>query len=379
MEDQVIEQKEFHPFANELKKATEALKPKVTEEPANQTDQLVEKINQETKEEPKVEAVSTTEEKPKEPEPAEALSEPEFSFGEPEAKEVSQPTDVFKKIGSALEFGELKDESELIAKVNELRTERDNLKKATDVPYEGVPDVLKEAIEAAKKGADWQSLMGASIDYSKVDPIQVFEYEYEMQLKHRYQTPDGKIDYDKLDADLDSFPEAEKVMRGNDIIRQKVAEQAARKASILAAAERQQNEFNSKLSESTNNASKLFPKERYGVTFEQKHIDYLREGIVSRNLIKKHLGSIDESTLTRLDADKLARTIAAAEMVGNISEFRYKQGQVDKARELLAKNTNAAIETSAVPARPEVTGDKPLTPQEKLARYQAQFGGQGRL
>lgn len=383
MENTAIQEpKEFHPMAAELKKAAESLKPK-EEAPSNpftDVNAAAEKINPTPVEETKAEAVPVAQEAPKEAEPTEDLKEPEFDFGEPdEPTQSSQSVDVFKKLGGALEFGEVKDESEFIAKVNELKQERDNLKKVADAPYEGIPEPLKDALEAAKKGADWYSLIGLSTDYTKADPVQVFEYEYELQLKHRYQKADGTIDYEKLDADLDSFPEAEKVMRGNDIIRQKTAEQNARKSEILARAERVQNEFNAKLADSTKNVNKFFPKERYGVNFEPKHTDYIYSGITSRNLIKKHLGNIDETVLTRLDTDKLARTIAAAELVGNISEFRYKQGQVDKARELLKSNTNAQIETPAVPARPSTSGDKPVTPQERLARFYEQMNGQGRL
>lgn len=383
-EEQIFQEKEFHPFASELKKVADSLKPK--EEPKaepTEVDKLAEKINPTPEEEPKAEkTVSAAEEPQKEAEPTEELKEPEFNFGEPDSttEESKQPpVELLKKIGSALDFGDLKDESELIAKVSELRTERDKYKKEVEVPLDGVPEVLKQAVEAAKQGADWYTLMGFSTDYSKLDPVQVFEYEYEAQLKHRYQKPDGTVDYEKLDADLDAFPEAEKVMRGNDIIRQKTAEQNARKTEIYNQAQQVRQQFDSKLAESTKNVSKFFPKERYGVSFEPRHTEYIYSGISSRNLIKKHLGNIDESVLTRLDTDKLARTIAAAELVGNISEFRYKQGQVEKARELLAKNTNAAIETPAVPARPELTGDKPLTPQERLAKYHEQFRGQGRL
>lgn len=380
MENQEVEQKEFHPFAEQLKKATESFK----KEPEVKTEakaEVVENKAPESTESPKDEAVPVETETKETTEKKEELNEPEFSFGEPENTTESAPssTDYLKKIGGALDFGELKSEEELIQKVNALRTERDSFKKEAETPYEGIPPVLKDAVEAAKMGADWYSLMGVSTDYTKADPVQVFEYEYEMQLQDRYRKEDGSVDYERLDADLDSFPENEKILRGNDIIRQKMAEQNAVRNNILAQAEYRKQTFNNKLADSTLNVSKFFPKDRYGVSFEQKHTDYIREGINSRNLIKKHLGAIDESVLMQMDTDKLARTIAAAEMVGNISEFRYKQGQVDKARELLAKNTNAQVETSAIPARPDSVGDRQLTPQEKLARYHEQFRGTGRL
>lgn len=380
MENQEVEQKEFHPLAEQLKKATESFK----KEPEAKTEakaEVVENKAPESEESPKVEAVPDETETKETTEKKEELNEPEFSFGEPEDTKESapSPTDYLKKIGGALEFGELKSEEELIEKVNALRTERDSFKKEAETPYEGIPPILKDAVEAAKMGADWYALMGVSTDYTKADPVQVFEYEYEMQLRDRYKKEDGSIDYDRLDADLDSFPENEKILRGNDIIRQKMTEQNAMRNNILAQAEHRRQVFNNKLTDSTLNVSKFFPKDRYGVSFEQKHTDYIRDGINSRNLIKKHLGAIDESVLMQMDTDKLARTIAAAEMVGNISEFRYKQGQVDKARELLAKNTNAQVETSAIPARPESVGDRQLTPQEKLAKYHEQFRGVGRL
>ena len=160
MEDQIVEQKEFHPFAEQLKKATESFK----KEPEANTEakaEVVENKAPESTESPKDEAVPVEAETKETTEKKEELNEPEFSFGEPEDTTESTPssTDYLEKIGGALDFGELKSEEELIQKVTALKTERDSFKKEAETPYEGIPPILKDAVEAAKMGADWYSLI----------------------------------------------------------------------------------------------------------------------------------------------------------------------------------------------------------------------------
>ena len=116
-EEQNFQEKEFHPFASELKKVADNLKPKQEEQAEpTQVDKLAEKINPTPTEEPKAEkTVSAAEESPKEAEPTEELKEPEFNFGEPDStteESTQPPVELLKKIGSALDFGDLKDESE---------------------------------------------------------------------------------------------------------------------------------------------------------------------------------------------------------------------------------------------------------------------------
>lgn len=83
-----------------------------------------------------------------------------------EPKTTTEPTitpepyhvQISKKVGF-----ELKDEDDLVAKLK------------TD-PYEGVPANLKKAVELAKKGGDFLSLLKVSqVDYGQIDPVGLYE------------------------------------------------------------------------------------------------------------------------------------------------------------------------------------------------------------
>jgi hypothetical protein len=179
--------------------------------------------------------------------------------------------------------------------------------------------------------------------------------------------------------DIDAIPEANRMFQGEQVKKQIVSEQQARKNQILQVAEQQRQEFNSKLAESTRDIQKLFPKETFGVDLTAQHSEYFYKGISSRELVKKHLGNIDEATLSRLDPNKLLATIAKAEMARELTEYSYSRGAVETKREILKRGQNVQIETPAIPARPDVAGDKPVTPEQKLKNYYSSLNQPGRL
>lgn len=83
---------------------------------------------------------------------------PEEPKTEPAKETEPYHVQIAKKVGF-----ELKDEDELIAKL-----------KAD--PFEGVPANLKKAVELAKKGGDFLQLLKVSqVDYSQIDPVNLYE------------------------------------------------------------------------------------------------------------------------------------------------------------------------------------------------------------
>lgn len=284
-----------------------------------------------------------------------------------------------KKFGSALGL-EVKDETELVQTVTERLAKVKQLETEKETILQGVPENLKEAIEVAKKGGDWQTLVGNAIDVSALDSIEVFEREYERRNASKYKLADGTIDYEKLDAALDAIPNELKEFQG-DAIKQQIAQvQQTKKLQIIQAAERQQMEFKSKLSEATKEISKVLPKESFGITFEPKHSEFLYSGIANQSLVKKHLGDVPAELMARLDPTKLVKAIALAEYGDKIAKFQYSQGQVAAKKELLSKVQNVSIPTGSLPAAPEQTeAEKPKTSVQKLKEHRDRHIQKGSL
>lgn len=285
----------------------------------------------------------------------------------------------FKKFGSALGL-EVKDETELVqtvterfAKVSQLETEKETI-------LQGVPENLKEAIEVAKKGGDWQSLVSSSIDVNALNALEVFDREYERRNIHRFKKPDGSVDVEAFNAELDAIPEALARFEGDAIIQRIAQAQQAKKLAILQQAEHQQMAFRSKLSEAVKDVSKILPKESFGITFEPKHSEFLYAGISNNTLIKKHLGDIPPEIVAKIDPTKLIKAIALSEYGDKIAKFQYSQGQVAAKKELLSKVQNVSIPTGSLPAPPEQTeAEKPKTSVEKLKAHRDRYIKQGSL
>lgn len=284
-----------------------------------------------------------------------------------------------KKFGSALGL-EVKDETELVQTVTERLAKVKQLETEKDTILQGVPENLKEAIEVAKKGGDWQTLVGNMIDVSALDSVEVFEREYERRNASKYKLPDGSIDFEKLDAALDAIPNELKEFQG-DAIKQQIAQvQQQKKLQIIQAAEQQQMAFKSKLSEAAKDISKVLPKESFGITFEPKHSEFLYSGIANQTLIKKHLGDVPPEVLAKFDPSKLVKAIALSEYGDKIAKFQYSQGQVAAKKELLNKVQNVQITTGSIPAAPEVTDSEKAKPSHvKLKEMRDRHIKQGSL
>lgn len=310
------------------------------------------------------EQASTTSPKPTES-PKEETVEFKWDAGIVEEKPTSTTFDI-KRLGSALQI-DANTEDEFVKTISENLTKLKTLETEVSKVFEGVDPNLKEAIELAKKGGDWQSFIGNSlVDTTKLDPVELFNQEYEKQNIARFKKPDGTIDYDALDAEIDSIPAGVKLMQGNSLKNELYLKQVQRKQQLVEQAQKQQEVFSKQLGEAAKELPNYFPKETFGINIEPQHVASIYDGITSKKLIQKHLGDIDVS---KVDAKKLMKTLALAEWAEGISKHQYKQGEVAGKRQLLEKAQNADINVSGRPAEPESpTGDKPLTAAEKLKR-----------
>jgi hypothetical protein len=327
-----------------------------------------------------------TQEVPAPVEPKEQPKVPEVK--EPEAKapeqELSWDNDVveqkadipqavdFSKIGSALNF-EVKSESDIVAKFNEIQTKlKDYETKGTAIPT--VPDDLKEVIEIATKGGDWKSYVSdLQTDWTKYDPKDVFESQ--MKTDPKFQE-NGVFNEEKYWEAMDSIPDFQKEILGKQVVEYKRHQQAQVQARQMEIAERQRQAADRELAQAAQNLNKLLPVEEFGIKFEPKHSDYIYKGVNDGSLLKKHFQKEDGS----YDMSKVVKTIAFAEYGEKMIAFQAKKAATQAKRELLQSSQNVQLNSPSRPAEPSApTAQKDLSPAEKLAKWQESQRVVGRL
>lgn len=300
-----------------------------------------------------------------------------------DADETQKPEPVkfdFGKIGSALELGEIKDESELVQKVSELRTK---VKQLEESPLKGIPDDLKEVLEVTRKTGDWrQYLEETLVDYSKVDPMKLYEERFFKQAVQlpKFRNADGTVNQEAILDALESIPEVTRMIEGGNIQQNMIANQQVKKNLILQKAQEKVQEADRALVTASKSLNDLLPFDSYGIKFEPKHFSQIYEGISSSQLTKKHLGvSYEDLVRSGADMKAVSRTVAAAEYAEQMVKFKAKNSQTLAKRELLQKVQNVQLTTSGTTVTPESEKKRELSPAEKIkAHLESQRKGLGK-
>ena len=305
------------------------------------------------------------------------VEEEEIKFDwEVEAKQEPVNLDL-KEIGSALNL-EVGNKEDFVKAVNEkftkLKEYEDRNSSESSLPPE-FKATYEEAKQIAAQGGDWQAFMYDSlVDPTKLDPVKLFESEFEKANATRFRQPDGTIDYEALYAEHDQIPEGIRKMQGANIQNQLINQQAQRKQSLKDQLKASFDNFSKNLSEATKNLPESFPQEVYGLKFDSKHAAAFNEGILNGKLVQKHLGNVDLSMLSKLDAAKIARTIVKAEIAEQSAQYNRKLGRSEGKKELLEKTQNPQIETPGRAAAPDVPDHlKKKTAAEDIKEMMTQY------
>lgn len=294
----------------------------------------------------------------------------------PKTEKVSSVFD-FNKLGSALELGDIKDESDFVSKVSQLKTK---LKEIEDKPLSGIPDEFKEVIEVAKSGANWKDyLSNQLIDYNKVDPVQLFEDTFlDNAVKNPKYFTDGKFDEAKAMEALEAIQDPIREFEGRRIAEALSYNQRLKQQEQRAKAEAKLVQAEKSLSTATKNLNELLPFENYGIKFEPKHSSEIYNGIANSKLTKELLGvSYEDLVKSGADMKAVAKTIAAATYAEKMIKFKSQNAKVDAKKELLDKIQNPQINHTGSTVQPESEGKKVLTPTEILAQHYAKLNKSG--
>jgi hypothetical protein len=165
----------------------------------------------------------------------------------------TQSTEIdFSQIGKAIGV-ELKSVDELTKFVSDLKTENSEL-KTKSLNTEELPSDLKDAIEIWKNQGDYHSIFDVeAIDYSVLDPVELFEQEVE----EFFVNPDGTFREKEYWAYVDSLDETDKRLRGMQIQKQLIAEQTYQKQAIKQKVERERTENLRNLEQTINKFDKV--------------------------------------------------------------------------------------------------------------------------
>jgi len=327
-----------------------------------------------TEETVKPEAVAAPKEPEKEVvvEPVKPEPEPQLSWDADEtpAQAAESGKIDFNKLGSALELGEVKDESEFVAKVSELKNK---VKQLEESPLSGIPEEFKEVLKITKAGEDWKKYLAENIvDYSKANPLKLYEDQFfEQAVKlQKFRNPDGSINQDAIFDALDAIPEVSRLIEGGRIQQVAIATQNARKTQIVQQAQERLGKADKDLANSAKSLNELLPFESYGIKFEPKHTAHIYEGITNSKLTKKHLGvSYEDLVRNGADMKAIAKTIASAEYGEQMLKFKAKNSEVQAKKDLLNKVQNVQLSTPGTTVKPDDEKKKVLSPAEMLAEH----------
>jgi hypothetical protein len=284
------------------------------------------------------------------------------------------PTFDFKKLGSALGWNELKDETELITKVTETINRNKELEQS---PLNSVPDDLREIVEISKKsGQAWKQLLETQLaDYNSIDPEILYEETFlkEAQNNPRYKNPDGTFNADAAENDLAEIKPAMKYSWGQQLKTNLLANQQARKAQIYAAVQEKLQAADKNLSTAAQSLSNLLPLDEFGIKFEPKHSVEIYSGITDASLIKKHLGDVSYAKLVEIgvDMNKLVKTLASADYLPKMIKYKTQTAEAKAKKAILDKTQNVKIEQPGATANPVDPKSIMKAPHELLQEHYA--------
>lgn len=158
------------------------------------------------------------------------------------------------EVGKALNISdEVKSQEDVAKYVSTLKSTIDEL-KAKPTLDDTIPVELREALEIAKSNGDYLSYLDvASVDYSQIDPIEIFEDE----AAELFYNQDGTFRQVEYDDYLDGLSETDKLLRGKQIQRELVAIQNEQKHQIKQRAAYQKADSLKKLERTLDNFEKV--------------------------------------------------------------------------------------------------------------------------
>lgn len=297
-------------------------------------------------------AVPVVEPKVAEPTPASAVAaaEPVVDLDAPvENWEIDAPVapvpepvvqlDV-QTLAKELGFESAKTKEELAKAIAEVKIKAEAASKNIEV----LPEDLTKAVEIARQGGNYlEYLKVSSVDWSKQDPISLFENWVFDRLAKQNKT------VEEIDAYLDKVDDVDKDLRGRELQMQYTNYQNQQRAAIEAQTRQERQQFENATQAALNSISDV-----YGFKLSQSHKETLFRDFTS--------SQIGRALLAQSNGDfKQALTgLFNVKYGAKIDQFRKQQIKNSTKRELLNEITNPKITVTGALAQPSIDKIDPI-------------------
>lgn len=316
-------------------------------EPQEVQEPVQEEVQKEVPVEPEPVNDGGSEETVEEPKAEEPSKEKEDTFDDWSPEETTPAKEEvaydYTELGKALGFEDVKSKDDLVKKTSEITSKMRELEAKADAPFSGVPDALKEAVEIAKQGGDYESLLRLKqVDYTKFDPIDVFQNSV---LRH-FTSPDGTTNQEKVDEFLDKYTDDQMAWEGNKLIQQYQQAQEAKMSEIKDQAAQRKEANDKRLREVLDKTEEI-----KGFQLKPDIKARLYNDISSGRLMQKMFYN-DKGDF---DYKKIVENAFKAEYFDSITNYLSKKSKNEGKKEIINDLTNADIKKPAAIEKPDVT------------------------
>jgi hypothetical protein len=248
------------------------------------------------------------------------------------------PPEVLSELGKVLGLEQVKGKEDVVQAIAALKTEVERAKGPDKVQTR--PELLK-AIELDQKGGDYlEYLKISTTDFSKADPVTLYE-EYVID---QFSDANGTVDEDKVNEYLDNIPAMEKELKGKELQKRLIADQANKIAAIENEAIVRKQRNDAALRAALQNLNEI---DGFKVTDEHKsEVFNWVTGKMMRDLFYGPDGN--------LDPVKVAKVGFRNRYYEKLDAYQKNKIRNATKREVLAEVTNAQITSPSIPTNPTI-------------------------
>jgi hypothetical protein len=251
---------------------------------------------------------------------------------------------------------EVKSKEEALKVLSEYKTKvEEATSKLTRLPKE-----LVKAMEIAEKQGNYlEYLKVSSVDWSKQDPVEVYE-EY---IIDRAKDEQGNVDFEKVEAFLEKMDDFEKEVRGKELIaayqqNQRQMQFAIEQQAVEEAKSKEQGLRQALASIDNVSGFKLSPSHK------EELFSWYTSGNMLRDMFYDQSGN--------LDFKKVVTTAFLNKYWEKVDSFRKQQIKNSVKRELLDELTNPSVRPTSDPALPPSEQPKGYTISDWLKELEKQ-------
>lgn len=242
-----------------------------------------------------------------------------------------EPTFDFTELGNAIGDETIKSKEDVVNKVKALQEQLVQLEKQKESQLEGIPENLQKAIELAKSGGDYLEYLGIStVDYSQVDPVELYEYE----VTQAFTDANGNVDEDKVVEYLDNLSDVDKELRGRQLQKQFIADQKNRADQLAAQAAQKKVESDARLQATLDTIDNVA-----GFKLKASHKKTIYDDITSGKLFKELF--YDKNG--QYDFKKVVENSFKAKNFDKIQNFYKQQVRSATKKEIINDLSNSTV------------------------------------